>query len=72
MSKLCPNIILEGTRLTHKDDLTLFVQEKELLQKLVAESVLPTLVLDISDDDIPAAADKIADWMEETGGLWAK
>jgi len=54
------------------DDLTLFVQEQELLQKLVAESILPTLEIDISDDDISAAADRIADWLEETGGLWAK
>jgi len=54
------------------DDLTLFVQEQELLHKLVGESILPTLALDISDDDIPAAADRIADWLEETGGLWSK
>jgi len=54
------------------DDLNVFVQEQELLQKLVAESILPTLELNISDDDIPAAADKIADWLETTGGLWAK
>ncbi len=54
------------------DDLTLFVQEQEQLQKLVGESILPTLELDISDDDIPAAADRIANWLEETGGLWAK
>ncbi|MBL7162649.1 MAG: hypothetical protein ISS57_08590 [Anaerolineales bacterium] len=54
------------------DDLNVFVQEQELLQKLVAESILPTLELDISDDDIPVAADRIANWLKETGGLWAK
>jgi len=26
--------------------------------------------LDISDNDIPAAVEKIADWMEQTGGLY--
>lgn len=54
------------------DDLTVFVQEQELLQKLVGASILPTLELNISDDDIPAATDRIADWLEETGGLWAR
>ena len=54
------------------DDLTIFIQEQELLDKLISESVLPTLELDISDDDVPAAADRIADWLEETGGLWSQ
>jgi len=54
------------------DDLTIFGQEQDMLHKLVGESILPTLELDISDDDIPAAADRIADWLEDTGGLWAK
>jgi len=31
--------------------------------------LLPTLRLDISDDDVPAAVERIADWMEQTGGL---
>jgi hypothetical protein len=26
--------------------------------------------LDISDNDIPRAVEKIADWLESTGGLW--
>jgi len=52
------------------DDLDLFVREQELLDRLVEESILPTLKLDISDNDIPAAVERIADWMEATGGLW--
>ena len=39
-------------------------------RSLVAESTLPTLELDISDNDISAAAEKIADWMEQTSGLY--
>ena len=39
--------------------------------ELVATSNLPVLDLDVSDDDVPAAADRIADWLEETGGLWS-
>ena len=35
-----------------------------------ASRILPRLELDISDNDIPRAVEKIADWMESTGGLW--
>ena len=52
------------------DDLAPFIREQELLRRLAAESRLPVLELDISDSDIPAAADRVADWMESTGGLY--
>ena len=52
------------------NDLQLFIHEQELMQRLVAESRLPRLELDISDNDIPPAVEKIADWLEQTGGLW--
>jgi len=54
------------------DDLQVFIHDQELLRRLVSESILPTLELDISDNDVARAADRIADWMTETGGLWAK
>ncbi len=54
------------------DDLQVFIREQELFRRLVGESILPTLELDISDGDVDGAADRIADWMTETGGLWAK
>ena len=53
------------------DDLEPFIREQELLRELAAESKLPVLELDVSDDDIAAACDRVADWMTETGGLWA-
>jgi len=53
-------------------DLQVFIREQELMRRLVAESSLPTLELDISDNDVPRAVERIADWMAETGGLWAK
>ena len=31
---------------------------------------LPTLRVDISDDDVPRAVEVIADWLEATGGLY--
>lgn len=52
------------------DDLGAFVREQELMNELVAASLLPTLALDISDNDIPAAVERVAGWLEETGGLY--
>lgn len=54
------------------DDLSIFIREQELMRRLVSESILPKLELDISDSNVVRAADRIADWMTETGGLWSK
>ena len=54
------------------DDLSVFIREQELMRKLASESMLPKLQLDVSDNDVAVACGKIADWMEGTGGLWAK
>lgn len=53
------------------DDLQVFVDEQRLMERLVSESSLPTLALDISDNDIPRATDAIAGWLAATGGLYA-
>ena len=50
---------------------SIFVAEQELLRQLAAESSLPVLELDVSDDDVGAACGRIADWLASTGGLWA-
>jgi hypothetical protein len=52
------------------DDLNKFVEEQNLIRRLVSQSALPRLELDISDNDIPQVVDRIADWMEQTGGLY--
>ncbi len=52
------------------NDLNRFVDEQALMRRLVAESTLPKLEVDISDNEIPAAVEKIANWMEATGGLY--
>ena len=44
--------------------------EQALLDRLVSESLLPTLHLDISDNDVPRAVERIADWLDATGGLY--
>jgi hypothetical protein len=54
------------------DDLQAFIDDQEVMRRLVGESILPSLTLDISDNDVPRAADCIADWLAETGGLWAR
>lgn len=54
------------------NDLKVFIKEQEVLNSIVEKSLLPKLVVDISDNDIKKASDSIANWLEETGGLWAK
>jgi hypothetical protein len=53
------------------DDLNVFRQEQEHFRELAAQSRLPTLVVDVSDDNLGRVADQLADWFEQTGGLWA-
>jgi hypothetical protein len=52
------------------DDLSLFIAEQELLQELAGQSILPILTVDMSENAVPDAVEKIADWMEATGGLY--
>jgi hypothetical protein len=52
------------------DDLQDFIDEQKLMRRLIGESALPTLTLDISDNSIPNAVERIADWLEQTGGLY--
>lgn len=52
------------------DDLQVFVNEQTVMQRFIEASALKTLQLDISDDNVTLAVEKIADWMEQTGGLY--
>lgn len=52
------------------DDLNAFIDQQALMERLVSESILPTLRLDISDNDVAGATERIVDWMAATGGLW--
>jgi len=54
------------------DNLNVFIEQQELMRRLASDSILPILELDISDNDIHAATDRIAGWMESTGGLYMK
>jgi hypothetical protein len=53
------------------DDLTIFTREQELMKELVTRSRLESMSVDVSDNDVPSAVEKIADWLQKTGGLVA-
>jgi len=54
------------------DDLQMFIEEQDLFRRLAAQSRLPKLDVDISDNNVPGAVERIADWLEQTGGLYAR
>ena len=51
------------------EDLEPFVAEQEDVRFEVARSMLPSFEVDVSDDDVSAATERIARWLETTGGL---
>ena len=53
------------------DDLQAFIEEQGLIGELVGQSRLPKLALDVSDNDVGAAVERIASWLACTGGLCA-
>lgn len=54
------------------DEIQLFVEEQNEIKKIYRESILPKMELDVSDNNVLSAVEKIADWMTQTGGLFAK
>jgi hypothetical protein len=52
------------------NDLTPFIREQNPMRELIAKSILPSLTLNISDKNIPTALERIADWLEQSGGLY--
>jgi hypothetical protein len=53
------------------DHLEVFIREQDHYRRLVRESTLPFLEVDVSDDDVDRVADQVAGWLEATGGLTA-
>ncbi len=53
------------------DDLAPFIAEQEAMRNAIAESTLPSIEVDMSSSNVPAAADQIANWLESTNGLYA-
>ncbi|MDP1676806.1 MAG: hypothetical protein Q8L88_08035 [Bacteroidota bacterium] len=54
------------------DNLNIFFEEQEILFELVEKSILPKLYLDVSSDNVKLLTDSVADWMEQTDGLYSK
>lgn len=54
------------------DDLRPFIEEQKLLDQLAAESKLPALTVDVSENNVMNAVDSIAGWLAQTGGLHMK
>ncbi len=52
------------------DDLEVFIREQEQMRDLAARSRLPVFELDVSDNNIPTAVERAANWLEATGGLY--
>jgi hypothetical protein len=52
------------------DDLDAFIREQEDFRRRIRNSPLPFLEVDVTDGNVPAAVDRIADWLEATGGLY--
>jgi hypothetical protein len=54
------------------DDLRPFIEEQKLLDQLAAESKLPALTVDVSENNVMNAVESIASWLAQTGGLHMK
>ena len=52
------------------DDLSKLINEQNLMNELVDQSILPTCHVDVSDNNIPQAVDRIVIWLKSTGGLY--
>ena len=52
------------------DDLNQSVEEQALMDQLMDQSILPRYCLDVSDNDIPAAVERVVAWLKATGALY--
>ncbi|TWT44246.1 hypothetical protein RAS1_06560 [Phycisphaerae bacterium RAS1] len=51
------------------DDLSRFIVEQGQFREAVRRSTLRSLEIDVTDDDLDLAADRVVAWLGETGGL---
>ena len=64
---LCEAIRNAGKKSQHVKFDTI-IQEQKLLRQLASASTLPTIELEVSENDTQKTANEIADWIEEVGG----
>ncbi|MHB1050249.1 MAG: hypothetical protein ACYC09_09235 [Bacteroidota bacterium] len=53
------------------DNMQIFLEEQEDLRILVNRSILPVLSLDVTGGSIEQLSNTVADWMEQTNGLYS-
>ena len=53
------------------EDFNIFIREQEVMQEFVDASLLPRLVVDVTDNRVDRIVNQIANWLEATGGLTA-
>ena len=67
-----PAALREAMRASGKtsqcDQFDAMIQEQNLLRQLASNSILPSIEIEVSEDDIHNIADRIADWIERVGG----
>ncbi|HEX3446461.1 MAG TPA: hypothetical protein VHS80_17230 [Chthoniobacterales bacterium] len=51
------------------DDLTIFIRDQQTIQELVEGSIIPRLVVDVTERSVEDQVDYIANWLEATAGL---
>lgn len=52
------------------DDLSIFLKEQEWMDRRAARAKIPVYTLDVSHGTPEDHANQVADWLEQTGGLW--
>ena len=53
------------------DDIQPFIDEQTLFKRLVGDSILPSLTVDVSYNDLNITVDEIANWMAKNGHLYS-
>ena len=51
------------------EDLEIFLREQEVVQELFDRSLLPKMVVDVTEKSSDQMVTDVADWLEATGGL---
>lgn len=54
------------------DDLGAFIEEQAAMERLVRASSLHSPAIDVTDGNVAAICDQVADWLEQAGGLEAR
>ncbi len=52
-------------------DLSIFLREQEVVQEFFDRSLLPKVVVDVTEGKLDRSVKQVADWLEATGGLTA-